>query len=348
MPREIFIDGKGIGEGHPTFFIAELGINHQGDIAIAKQLIHAAREAGADAVKFQKRSLTRILVKEGLLRPYTGPNSFGKTYGEHKKALELDWKAYSELKAYAEEQGLVFMASGWDEDSVDFLEKLGISSYKVASADLTNHPLLEHTAKKGKPVLLSTGMASMDEVREAVALVRKFNDQLVLFQCTSTYPSSFEEINLRVIQVYQEEFDAIIAYSGHELGIAISEAAVVLGARVVERHLTLNRTMKGTDHAASLEPGGFGKMVRDVRALEKAMGDGKKRMYESEVPIRKKLAKSVVSKLDIPAHTTITREMLTTKGPGSGIPPAKLGTVLGRQAKKAIPADSVIMEEDLE
>jgi sialic acid synthase len=347
MPQELFIDNTPIGEGHPCFIIAEIGINHQGSMKMAKRLIDAAAEAGANAAKFQKRHVERVMIKEWLDKPYTGPNSFGATYGEHKIALEFSEEEFAQLKEYTESKGLSFMASAWDEESVDVLERIGISSYKMASADLINHPLLEYIAGKGKPMILSTGMATMEEVQAAVEFVQQFTPLFAILQCTSTYPSKFEELNLRVIQRYQEEFETVVGYSGHELGIAVPVAAVALGAKIVERHFTLDRTMKGTDQAASLEPGGFGRMVRDIRAIESALGDGEKRIQESERPIRVKLAKSLVSKLDIPTGATITREMLTTKGPGIGIPPAKMATVIGRKTKKNIPADSLILEEDL-
>ncbi len=336
---------KKIGEGFPAYIIAEIGINHQGDVEIAKKLIDEAARAGANAVKFQKRKISRILTKEGLEKPYENPNSFGKTYGEHKKALELSEKNYAELLAYSNDRGVDFCASGWDEDSVDFLDELGVPFFKMASADLTNTPLLIHTAKKGKPMLLSTGMADMEMVRQAVKAVSQYNQQIAILQCTSTYPSQFHEIHLNVLKSYQKEFpNAIIGYSGHELGIAISEAAVVLGAKIVERHFTLDRTMKGGDHAASLEPGGFAKMVRDIRHIEEAMGSFEKKIQDSEKAVFAKLGKSIVSAVSIPAGTIITREMLTTKGPGTGISPTRMDEVVGRKAVADIPEDIVIPE----
>jgi sialic acid synthase len=347
MSREIVIEGKIIGDGHPCFIIAEIGINHQGNMELAKNLITAALEAGTDAVKFQKRHVERVMVKDWLDKPYTGPQSFGATYGDHKKALEFSEIEFIELKEFTEELGGIFMASAWDEESADVLERIGISSYKMASADLLNHPLLEYIARKGKPMIISTGMATMEEVREAVEHVGRFINQIAVLQCTSTYPSKFEELNLTVIQTYLQKFDTVIGYSGHELGIAIPVAARVLGASIIERHFTLDRTMKGTDQAASLEPGGFARMVRDIRAVEEALGDGRKRIHERELPIRTKLAKSIVTKENIPEGTVIEESMLTTKGPGNGIPPSKIDTVIGKRAKKDIPIDSLIFKEDL-
>jgi len=337
-----------VGAAHPTFIIAEIGINHQGDVEIAKELITKAKECGADAVKFQKRTISRILTKEGLEMPYDNRNSFGKTYGEHKYALELSEDDYKTLLAFSQNLDVEFSASGWDEESIDFLNELGVSFFKMASADLTNFPLLEHAAKKGKPMILSTGMSNMDIVKSSVELVSKFNTQIGILQCTSTYPAQFEEINLNVLHTYQNEFpDIVIGYSGHEHGIAIPAAAVALGARIVERHFTLDRTMKGGDHSASLEPQGFAKMVRDVHHIEKAMGIFEKEVQKSELPVFKKLAKSIVSNVDIEAGVPITRDMLTTKGPGTGINPMKMGEVIGKSVKESIPMDSVIKEEDI-
>jgi len=342
------LGSKTVGDGNPTYIIAEIGINHQGDVKIARELIHQAALAGADAVKFQKRNVERILTRDGLEMPYDNPNSFGKTYGEHKRALELTEGDYHELLSFANEMNVDFTASGWDEESIDFLDTLGIDFFKMASADLTNFPLLEHTAKKGRPMILSTGMADMEMVKQAYQLVRSYNPKIALLQCTSTYPSRFNEINLRVLETFRMAFpEAVIGYSGHELGIAISEVAVAMGAKIVERHFTLDRTMKGGDHAASLEPGGLQKRIRDIRHIEDALGTGEKRIQESEAPYFKKLAKSVVSTMPIPEGTIITRDMLTTKGPGTGISPARIGDVVGKSPKVDLKGDVVIREDDI-
>lgn len=343
----IAIGERLIGDGQPCLIIAEAGINHQGDIAIARQLIDVAAAAHADVVKFQKRTISRILTTAGLNAPYDHRNSFGKTYGEHKRALELDKETYHELKTYASAKGLLFMASAWDEESVDFLQELGVPAHKVASADLTNLPLLTYMAQTGKPIFLSTGMSELAEVDQAMETLRAHTDQIVILQCTSTYPSDFDQINLRVIPAYRARYQTLVGYSGHEKGIAIPVGAVALGACVVERHFTLDRTMKGGDHAASLEPTGLTKMVRDIRALELAMGDGVKRIYDAEWPIRHKLAKSVVTAVPIPPHTPITRAMLTTKGPGNGISAARLENLIGLTTTRLIPADTVLQESDI-
>ena len=344
----ITFNQRTIGPGHPTYIIAEIGINHQGDVTLAKKLIEAAKESGADAVKFQKRSISRILTKEGLDMPYDNRNSFGATYGEHKKALELSEENYAELFTHAQNAGVDFCASGWDEESIDFLNNLGVFFFKMASADLTNIPLLDHTARLGKPMFLSTGMANMDQVYQAVETVKQHQAPLAVLQCTSTYPTDFEEIHLNVLSTFQDAFPhAVIGYSGHELGIAIPAVAVALGAKIIERHFTLDRTMKGGDHAASLEPQGFAKMVRDIRHVESAMGFPEKNIQSSEEPVFKKLAKSIVSTQSIPSGTIISREMLTTKGPGTGISPTQMDEIVGKTAKNNISIDVVIQETDL-
>jgi sialic acid synthase len=348
MP-EIQLAQKQVGGNHPTFIIAEIGINHQGNVDIAKELISKAKDCGADAVKFQKRSLTRILTKEGMGMPYDNRNSFGKTYGEHKKVLELSDEDYHTIFRYCSDHDIIFSASGWDEDSIDFLNELGMTFFKMASADLTNLPLLEHTAKLGKPIILSTGMADLKMVKSAYTTVKKWNEHIAILQCTSTYPTDFSELHLNVLKSFTKEFpDAVVGYSGHELGIAISSAAVALGARIIERHFTLDRTMKGGDHAASLEPQGFAKLVRDIRAVEEALGSSDKQIQESELPVFRKLSKSLVSLRPIKSGEPITSEMLTTKGPGTGISPAKMGEVIGKTTVRDILEDEVLKEEDIQ
>jgi sialic acid synthase SpsE len=346
--KKIRIGNKDVGEGCPCFIIAEIGINHQGDVDIAKRLIDISSLFGADAVKFQKRKISRILTKEGLNAPYNNPNSFGKTYGEHKYALELSEEDYKELKKYTDSKNLIFLASAWDEESADFLEGMNIEAYKIASADLTNLPLLEHIAKKNKPMIISTGMSDMQDIKEAVEHVKKWNNDIALLQCTSTYPCEFEEVNLNVIEKLKKNFQCPVGFSGHEKGISVSSAAVALGACIIEKHITMDRTMKGGDHAASLEPEGLRKLVRDVRNIEKALGIGDKIIQDSEVPIKKKLAKSLVSTVYIPKGTIIIKSMLTTKGPGTGLAPKYYYSVPGKKAAVDIDADSIIKKEDIE
>ena len=345
---EIKINNKIIGNNHAVYIIAEIGINHQGDIEIAKELILEAKDCGADCVKFQKRDINRILTKEGLNMPYVNNNSFGDTYGEHKRALELSSEDYLTLYNFSKENNIDFAASGWDEESIDFLDNLGVPFFKMASADITNFPLLEHTAKKGKPMIISTGMSNMETVEKAVELISNINSQVAILQCTSTYPTEFDQIHLNVLNTFKEKFPkCVIGYSGHELGIAVPIASVSLGAKIIERHFTLDRTMKGGDHAASLEPQGFKKMVRDIRNIEKAMGSYDKTVQDSEIPIFKKLSKSIVSAVDINQGDTITLDKITTKGPGTGISPMQIDSLIGKTVKINIPADTVILEDNI-
>ena len=341
------IANRPIGDGYPCYIIAEAGVNHNGSLELAERLVDIAAQAGADAVKFQKRTVADILIAEALARPYTVPTSLGATYGEHRERLELSEEDFFALAEHARDRGITLLASAWDVRSVDFLDRLGIPAFKIASADCTNLPLIEYIARTGKPVLLSTGMSDMAEVEDAVATVRRHTDQLVLLQCTSTYPSDNDQINLRVIQTYRERFGCVVGYSGHERGLAPSEAAVALGASVVERHFTIDRTMIGPDHAASLEPMGLQRLVRNIRNIEKALGSPEKKMIPAERAVRDRLAKSVVARFDIPAGTKITADMLTVKGPGTGLKPSVMPLLVGVVAESPIEGDTLVPSEAL-
>lgn len=337
-----------VGEGHPVFFIAEAGVNHNGNVELAKKLVHLAAEARADSVKFQKRTVSDILIAEYLRQPYTVATSLGATYGEHRQKLELSDEDYRALRATCDQEGIVFLASAWDQKSADFLETLGVGAYKTASADLTNLPLMEHIARKGKPMLISTGMADMPEVAEAVEVVRKHNDQIVLMQCTSTYPADNDQLNLRVMETYRRTFDCLVGYSGHERGLAPSEAAAALGACVIERHFTVDRTMVGPDHAASLEPEGLRKLIRNIRNIERALGSAEKQVLEPERSVRARLAKSIVARVEIPAGTVIGSDMLTVKGPGTGLKPSYLKLLVGVIAGETVAEDTLVPASALE
>jgi N-acetylneuraminate synthase len=279
------IGDKWVGEGHPCYVIAEIGINHNGDLDIAKKLIDAAVETGCDAVKFQKRTVDVVYSAEELAKPRENP--FGPTNGDLKRGLEFGESDYAAIDAYCKEKGIDWFASCWDEGSVDFIERFNPVCYKIASASLTDDNLLRHHRKTGRPLIVSTGMSTLDQVDHAVEVLGSGN--LVLMHTTSTYPSKIEELNLRAIQSLAERFGVPVGYSGHEVGLATSVAAVALGACAVERHITLDRAMWGSDQAASVEPGGFERMIKDLRAVEKGLGDGVKRLWESEVPVAQKL-----------------------------------------------------------
>ncbi len=282
---ELQLGSKVIGPEKPCYVIAEIGINHNGDIDIAKKLINVASGAGCDAVKFQKRTIDIVYSKEELAKPRESP--FGITNGDLKRGLEFELEEYQEIDRYCREVKIDWFASCWDEASVDFIAQFKVPCFKVASASLTDDNLLRHTRKVGKPIILSTGMSTLQEVDHAVEVLGK--QDLALLHACSTYPAFYEELNLRVIDVLRDRYGVPVGYSGHETGLPSSVAATVLGACIIERHITLDRSMWGSDHAASLEPNGITRLIRDIRLIEKSMGDGVKRVLEREQPIIKKL-----------------------------------------------------------
>lgn len=285
MTRELKIGNITVGDNHPCFVIAEIGINHNGSVSNAKKLIDIAVATGCNAVKFQKRTVDVVYTKEELAQPR--PNPFGETNGDLKRGLEFGYDEYKQIDEYCKEKKIMWFASCWDEASVDFIDQFNPPCYKIASASLTDDNLLKHTKSKGKPILLSTGMSTMEEIEHAVEILGKEN--LVIYHCTSTYPSNADEINLNCIKTFKEKFSCPIGYSGHERGIAPSVLAVALGACSVERHITLDRTNWGSDQAASLETSGLFHMIRDIRQVPDLLSDGKKVVYEREKPIIKKL-----------------------------------------------------------
>jgi N-acetylneuraminate synthase len=283
--NSITIGNRKIGDGHPCFIVAEIGINHNGDVNIAKKLIDVAAFAGCDAVKFQKRTVDVVYTAEELAKPRENP--FGMTNGDLKRGLEFGLKEYKEIDRYCKTKKIMWFASCWDEASVDFIDKFNVPCYKIASASLTDDELLKYTRAKGKPIILSCGMSTMKQVDHAIKVLGK-KDLAILHTC-STYPSDYKELNLKVIPAIRERYKVPVGYSGHETGIPSSSAAVALGACVVERHITLERSMWGSDQAASLGPSGLIKLVRDIRLVEMSLGDGVKQVYESEKPIIIKL-----------------------------------------------------------
>lgn len=285
MSKCVKIADKIIGDGHPCFIIAEIGINHNGSVALAKKMIDIAVTTGCDAVKFQKRTVDVVYTKEELAKERK--SVFGETNGDLKRGLEFSKKQYYEIDAYCRERGILWFASCWDEQSVDFINEFNPPCYKIASASLTDDNLLKYTKLKGKPILLSTGMSTMEEIRHAVDVLGE--DNLVIYHCTSTYPSNAEETNLKAIETFKKEFNCPIGYSGHERGVTPSVLAVALGANSVERHITVDRTNWGSDQAASLEMAGLSHMVRDIRQVPALLGDGNKVVYPRELPIIDKL-----------------------------------------------------------
>jgi N-acetylneuraminate synthase len=286
MTNKVSVGKKAIGAGEPVYIIAEIGINHNGDIAIAKQLMDVAVETGCDAVKFQKRTPEICVPEEQKSIPRETP--WGTmTYFEYKKRIEFEQPEFEQIDAYAKKIGIDWFASPWDVPSVDFLEGFNVPCQKIASACLTDSELLTAINKTKTTTILSTGMSSIEEIDKAVSLLN--NVPLAIAQATSTYPAEASELNLRALQTFAEKYKVPVGYSGHERGLQVTIAAVALGATFIERHITLDRSMWGTDHSASLEPEGLKKLVRDIRIVELALGDGKKKVYDSEIPIRAKL-----------------------------------------------------------
>ena len=283
--QAVRIGSKLVGDGHPCYIIAEIGINHNGDLDLAKRLISVAVAAGCDAVKFQKRTVEVVYTKEELAKPRENP--FGPTNGDLKRGLEFGPDEYEELDVYCKAVRIPWFASCWDEESVDFINRFDVPCFKIASASLTDDNLLRRTRRTGKPLILSTGMSTIEEIDHAVEVLGR--DNLILMHTCSTYPANYNELNLRAIPTMHDRYCLPVGYSGHETGIPTSVAAVVLGSCCVERHITMDRAMWGSDQAASLEPNGITRLVRDIRLVEQSMGDGVKRVYEREYPIIQKL-----------------------------------------------------------
>jgi N-acetylneuraminate synthase len=283
--KEVRIGGRLVGDGHPCFIVAEVGINHNGDIDLAKRLISIAVAAGCDAVKFQKRTVEIVYSKEELERPRESP--FGNTNGDLKRGLEFDREDYEEINEFCRHAKMPWFASCWDEASVDFIDRFDVPCLKIASPSLTDDHLLRHMRSKGRPLIVSTGMSTLKQIDHALDVLG--SQDLILLHACSTYPAYYEELNLRAIPALKERYGLPVGYSGHETGLPSTIAAVALGACMIERHITSDRAQWGSDHAASLEPNGITKVVGYTRLVEKSMGDGVKRVLEREQPIIKKL-----------------------------------------------------------
>jgi sialic acid synthase SpsE/sugar phosphate isomerase/epimerase len=342
----IKIGNRSIGDGYPTYVIAEIGVNHNGFLDLALKLIDVAVDAGADAVKFQKRSLDKLYARKYLDNANAGEKTL-RYLLPILQQVELPDQDYYRIVEYCQKQGITFLCSAFDTDSADFLDTLGVPAYKVASADLTNLPLLDHLVKKGKPLILSTGMSHMHEVEVTVAFLKERRAEFALLHCNSTYPAAFEDINLRFMEQLRR-FDVPVGYSGHERGIAVSTVAAALGASILERHLTLDRTMEGPDHAASLEPQGFQKMVRDIRQVTTALGTGEEKFISrGEILNREVLGKSLVAAQRIQPGEVITSEKIAVKGPALGLSPQNYTRLIGRIAERTIDEDEPFLDRDL-
>ena len=341
----IRIGDRLVGEGRPCFIIAEAGVNHNGSVQMALQLVDLAVTAGADAVKFQKRELKSLYPPALLEDPNSAEWAFQYMLPILKQT-ELSDDDFHTIKAHCDERGIRFMCTPWDEASLDFLEPLGLDAYKVASADIVNLPLLERLAATGKPLILSTGMATLREIERTVHFLKERDASFALLHCVSTYPAPFESLNLHFIETLKQ-FGVPVGYSGHERGIAIPVVAVALGACIVEKHITLDRSLPGPDHAASLEPAGIERLIRDIRHTEQALGSPEKHLSAMEMLNRHVLRKSLVATRDLPSGTVITRDMVKVKGPGKGLSPQRIDELLGARLERDVKTEEYFSEGDL-
>lgn len=344
---QIEFGGTVIGGGAPTYVIAEGGINHNGSMQIAKELVDLAVEAEVDAVKFQKRELNQTYTQDIVDNPAIAEMGVEHTVSNLKN-VHLTDQEFRDLSEYATTRGIQFLCSPWDIASVEFLESLDIPLYKIGSPDLTNFVLLERVVETEKPILLSTGMAEEAEIERTVEFLRENNAEFGLLHCRSTYPAPFHNLDLRFMNRLADEYDVPVGYSGHERGIAVSSAAVAMGADVIERHITLSRDMRGPDHAASLGPTGIRKLVRDIRAVEESLGVARTYLTRGEYMNKVVLGKSLATTQEIKHGEALRREQLTAKSPGKGISPQKIYDVIGREVVRDIPEDSLLTWEDID
>jgi N-acetylneuraminate synthase/sialic acid synthase len=347
---ELVVSGKRIHDGGDAYVIAEIGHNHQGDLEKAKALIRAAKECGVDAVKFQKRENRVLFTRAFYDAPYDNENSFGATYGEHREALELDKAAWFELSRYAREEGVAFVAAAFDEPSADFLGELDVDAFKFASGDLLNVPFLRYVAAFGKPMFLSTGGGTIEDIDRAVEAIAPLNSRLCVLHCTASYPAEVEDLNLSVITQLRERYPGyVIGLSDHHNGIAMAPVAYMLGARAFEKHFTLNHAWKGTDHAYSLMPDGMRRFVRDLRRVPVALGDGVKRRLPSEERPLEKMGKKLVAARDLPAGHVLEPGDLQAKSPADGgLPPYELDRLLGKRLLRPLADEQDVALEDVE
>jgi len=348
MTRQLVVNGTVIDDTKPCYVIAEIGHNHQGNLEQAKALFVKAHEAGVNAVKLQKRNNRALYTREMYNKSYDHENSFGASYGEHREFLEFGREEYEELKRYAAELKITFFATAFDFQSADFLMELDMPAFKIASGDLKNTPLLVHVARFGRPMFVSTGGGSMDDVRRAYDAIMPINPQLCLLQCTASYPCAIEQLNLRVVETFRNAFpDIVIGLSSHDNGIAMALVGYMLGAKVVEKHFTLDRAMKGTDHVFSLTPDGMRRMVRDLHRVDLALGDGRKHVYENEKTPIMKMGKKLVAARALPVGHRIMKEDIAIKSPGDGLPPYELANIIGKVTNKNLEPDENIQMEFL-
>ncbi|QKW20265.1 N-acetylneuraminate synthase family protein [Kitasatospora sp. NA04385] len=346
--REFHISGQRIADDTPAYVIAEIGHNHGGSLEQAEALFRTAAQAGADAAKLQKRDNRTLFTRAMFDQPYTGRNSFGPTYGAHREALEFGLDEYKHLAGVAAELGIDFFSTAFDLPSVDFLVELDLPAIKIASADLTNTPLLRYAAQTGRALVVSTGGATMSEVRRACEAVLPINRNLALLQCTAVYPAGPEDLNLSVIETFRAEFpEVVIGFSGHDLGPEMSYLAYALGARVVEKHITLDRTLPGTDHAFSLDPQQLAELTAGLGRARSALGSPVKRCSETEAPAVRKMGKKLVAARELPAGHRLTAADIACKSPGDGLKPYQLEQVIGMTLSVPLAEDDAILPDHL-
>jgi N,N'-diacetyllegionaminate synthase len=338
------ISGRPVGPGTPCFIIAEAGVNHNGDMEIARKLIDTARAAGADAVKFQTFRADRLATRRAPKAEYQQAlTDSTESQFDMLRRLELPEAEHQGLADYCIRQGILFLSTPFDEKSADFLHRLGLETFKIPSGEITNRPFLEHVARIGRPLVLSTGMSSLDEVKQAVATIRAAgNPDMALLHCVSNYPADPQDANLHAMNTLREAFEVPVGFSDHTPGVAVSLAAVALGACIIEKHFTLDKQMPGPDHKASLEPEELGRLVREIRMVESALGDGCKQAVPAEADTADVARKSLVAAVDIPTGTVLTRDHLHARRPGTGLSPYRENEVIGRSTNRFIAAGTLI------
>lgn len=353
MRTGIKVGNREIGEGRPCFVIAEAGVNHNGSLEIAKKLVDVAKEAGADAVKFQTFKTENLVTDNVELAPYQKKN-LSKSVNQLQmlKELELDYKKFKEIKEYCDKKEIMFLSTPHTDDAIDFLDKL-VPLFKLSSGELTNLPFLEKVAKKSKPLILSTGAGTLEEVKEAIDIIKKTNKDtdLILLHCTISYPCERQDVNLKSMETIRNEFNVLVGYSDHTLGIEVPLMAVKMGAVVIEKHFTIDKNMEGPDHKCSLNPKELKEMIEKIKKKEildfddVVIGSDEKKPTKKELELIKIVRKSIVAKQDIPKGTIISEDMLAVKRPGTGLAPKYLTAIIGKTTKKDLQKNELITEK---
>ena len=344
MVTPVEISGRRVGPGSPCFIIAEAGVNHNGAADLARQLVDAAAESGADAVKFQTFKSDELATPSAPKAAYQSEQAGdAESQREMLRKLELPPEAFRSLQGHCRTRGIQFLSTPFEEESADFLDQLGVAAFKIPSGEITNLNFLKHVAQKNRPVILSTGMSTLSEVAAAVSALRGTgNAQIALLHCTSNYPASPADANLRAMLTMAKQFNLPIGYSDHTPGNETALAAVALGACIIEKHFTMDRTLAGPDHKSSLNPKELRKFVQSIRTVEAALGDGEKKPATAEANVAKVARKSLVAARDIPANSTVTEEMITARRPGTGLSPAMQDQIIGRKTRVSIPAETLL------